>query len=219
MIAPEVSADNAAVADVVKSPAMFEDGWQPPPILVHLLKAQESHYAISALGVRYQVKTHEPPIPKHNAFCRPVAQCRRRNIRKRWYYTALDSLFPVLPEQDLNILEGLISGDIHWEPVKRRTAVGGQQPAIDALAKFLAEGPKKEHTFRVYASGRPHRITRRFMRRLWRRISCLVPRFVWSEPAQKHRIHWGSMKGNVDISFKARDGHALGLKERATAAE
>ena len=205
MLAPEASPDNLAVADVVKSPAMFDDGWQPPPLVVHLLKAQESHYAVWLLGARYQVKTFHPPIPPHNILQQPVSLTRRRNIRRRWYYTAINSLYPFLPDTDLQVLEGLISGDFPWSPIKRRKAVGSQQPSGDVLAKFLAEGPQKGHTFRKYAKGRPHRFTRRFMRRLWRRIDTLVPRLIWNEFTQRHRIHWGRMRDRPEVAFNVPD--------------
>lgn len=205
MIVPEVSSDNLAVADLVKKPAMFEDGWQPPSMVVELLKSQDSNYAVSRLGVRYQVRHFEPQIPRQDVWGKPVAPSRRRNIRKKWYAPVLDSLYPPLPDRDLNILEGLISGSIRWEPTKRRKAIGIPRPSNENLTSFLAQGPCKGHTFRAYAAGRPHKITRRFMRRLWRRISALVPRISWNEAGQKQRIVWDSMKDQADLSIEVDD--------------
>ncbi|RMJ28437.1 hypothetical protein PHISP_00652 [Aspergillus sp. HF37] len=204
MTAPEVAADNLAVVDLVKGPAMFEDGWEPPAVVVELLKSQESHSALSRLGVRHLVKSFEPPIPAQNTWGRTVAPSRRRNIRKRWYSTVLNSLYPPLPDAELSILEGLISGTVPWQPTRRRTALGSPSPSTEGLTEFLAAGPQKGHTFRIYASGRgrPHRIARRFMRRLWRRISTLVPRISWNEQGQKHRIVWDSIKNENVLSIE-----------------
>lgn len=208
MIAPEVPADNLAVVDLVKGPAMFEDGWQPPALVVELLKSQESHSGISRLGVRHLVKSFEPPIPAQDIWRRTVAPSRRRNIRKRWYSNVLNSLYPPLPDAELSILEGLISGTVPWQP-RRRTALGSPSPSTEGLTRFLADGPQKGHTFRIYASGRgrPHRIARRFMRRLWRRISTLVPRISWNEDTRKHRIVWDSIKNENNLSIEL-DGPA-----------
>lgn len=215
-IAPEVPADNLVVAELIKKPALFDDGWEPPEILVSLLKSQDSNTAISRLGVLHKIKNFEPPIPETNAWGKPLSNRRRVNIRKKWYNSALGSLFPPLPEPDLKILDGLISGSVHWEPVKRRTPVGTWPSPKESLVEFLGEGPKKGHTFRAYRDGRPHILTHRFMRRLWQRISCLVPRLQWSEEAQKHRFHWDVIKEEQDVSYKVESGQTHELFKNST---
>lgn len=210
-IAPEVPADNLIVAEMMKKPTMFEDGWEPPEIVVNLLKSQDSNATISRLGVLQKVKTFEPPIPKTNSWGKEVSKRRRRNIRQRWYNSALQSLFPPLPDPDLKILDGLISGSVPWEPVKRRTPVGTWPTPLENLSDFLEGGPKKGHTFRAWASGRPHNITHRFMRRLWQRISSLVPRLEWSEEAQRHRFHWDTMKKEGNVSYRVESGESHDL--------
>lgn len=194
IVTPDVPSDNLVVEELVKKPAMFEDGWQPPTMVVDLLKSQNKQYAVERLGVLNRVRHHEPNIPSENAWGKPVAQSRRRNIRKRWYANVLDNLFPPLPDNELRVLEGLISGEIPWAAIKRRKAIDSPSPPSEGLAKFLAEGPQKGHTFEPYTAGRPHKITHRFMRRLWQRISCLVPRIGWNEATQKRRIQWGTMR-------------------------
>lgn len=213
IVTPEVPPDNVAVADVLKKPGLFADGWEPPSLVLALLKSQDSHFAIPRLGALPRVRSFAPPIPAQNSWGRPTPLSRRRNIRKRWYGAALDSLYPPLPDTELNILEGLMSGTMPWTPIRRRKAIATPSAPKDLVA-FLAEGPQKGHTFRAYAAGRPHKITRRFMRRLWHRVSCLVPRISWNEAGQKHRIVWDSMKPSPDLSFEVDDGPAskFGIK-------
>ncbi|EAW11972.1 uncharacterized protein ACLA_007310 [Aspergillus clavatus NRRL 1] len=200
-IAPEVPPDAAAVMSLVEKPIMFEDGWKPPSIVIDLLKSQLNNGMISQLNDRSVVRNLEPPIPKENSWGKPVAKSRRRNIRKTWYQSLLDGLLPPLPDTQLETLEGLISGEMPWTSPRKRKAVNVSEQREDNLdVKFLTKGPEKGVTFRDFVNGRPHKITRRFMQRLWRRISCLVPRLEWNEKGQKHYFKWDTVKPLPEIS-------------------
>ncbi|GFF32692.1 hypothetical protein IFM58399_03297 [Aspergillus lentulus] len=216
-IVPEVPPDALAVEGILKGPSMFEDDWKPPTIVLDLLKSQLRNGVLSQLSDRSVVKTLEPPIPKENSWGKPIAESRRRNIRKKWYYAVLDSLLPPLPDAELDTLHGLISGRIPWTPPKRRKAVGvpldsPSQASLDVA--FLTEGPKKGPTFRDFVNGRPHQITRRFMQRLWRRIYCMVPRLEWDEKNQKHYFKWESVKPFPQISTVVEHGQVPGLFQK-----
>ncbi|KAL1984640.1 hypothetical protein VTN96DRAFT_8862 [Rasamsonia emersonii] len=182
----EVPSNTDAVAEAVKKPRIWDDGWKPPRILVELLKAQNHAAIVAQSNVRNQVKTFEPKIPAENSWGRPVPLCRRRNIRRKWYTAALNSALPPIPEDELKLLQGLVSGTHSWAPVRRRKAPAQPAPSQTSSldARFLAEGPKKGLTFRNFTDGRPHKITRRLMERLWDRIHCLIPRFTMN-PARK----------------------------------
>lgn len=195
-ITPEVPAGSQEVQDLVNKPFRFEDGWEPPSLVMGLLKSQKQNGAIGELCVRQPVKKLEPPIPEENSWGRPVCRTRRRNIRRNWYYAVLNSLYPPLPEADVNILKGLISGTMHWAPPKRRRAVETvSRESTAALDKtFLVEGPSKGQTHRQFVNGRPHQITRRFMRRLWQRIVCLVPQMSWNDISRKWTFAWEPAK-------------------------
>jgi hypothetical protein len=172
-----IPSNTDAVAEFLQAPSRYEDGWEPPAILMELLKAQRHSATVVESGVRKQLKTFEPKIPKENSWGRPVPLCRRRNIRKRWYVAALNSALPPLPESEVNVLRDLLSGAQPWTPVQRRKALLQPAPQETTLldARFMAEGPKKGLTFRDFTNGRPHHITSRLMRRLWDRIHCLIP--------------------------------------------
>ncbi|OOF94865.1 hypothetical protein ASPCADRAFT_208522 [Aspergillus carbonarius ITEM 5010] len=182
--------DSANVQPVVKQ---FEDGWKPPSLMVDLLKAQRHNAMITLLNAGYHVKETEPDIPSENIWGKPLAPSRRKNIRTAWYVKARANMFPPLPDAELDVLEGLISGAIPWTPPKRRKAIETVSPHVESdinVASFLIKGPSKEDTFEEYVDGRPHIITRRFMQRLWKRVSCLVPRVKWDSTHKKPTFTW-----------------------------
>lgn len=202
-ITPDVPANNTdEVAALVHRPSMLDDSWVAPQVVMDLLKSQQRNPVIYELAVRTQVKTVEPPIAKENAWGRPLSLRRRQNIRQRWYSAVLSSLFPPLPGEEMRILQGLISGSVPWTPPQRRRQRGDaaglvaseQQPRARLSPEFLVEGPAKGHTFRQYVDGRPHNITRRFMRRLWQRLVCLVPQISWNDASHKYNIDWEPVK-------------------------
>ncbi|KAE8420719.1 hypothetical protein BDV36DRAFT_95814 [Aspergillus pseudocaelatus] len=200
LIAPDVPANNTAVEEALQRPEKYEDGWEPPSIVMELLKSQQNNGILSQLNIR-QVKHLEPPIPKKCIWGDGVAKSRRRNIRKDWYTDVLDHLLPPLPDPDLGILKGLVSGETPWNPPEWRTPVNlsDRQKKIRRLTRsylrtLLKDGPVKGPTFKPYSKGRPHIITRRFMQRIWRRTLCLIPHMEWDETAKKHIFTWDPAK-------------------------
>ncbi|KAE8146716.1 hypothetical protein BDV25DRAFT_161954 [Aspergillus avenaceus] len=350
LVAPEVPADKAAVEKVIQQPERYGDDWQPPVIVMDLLKSQTSNPLLPLLGFR-QLKHLEPVIPKACSWGGGIAESRRKRIRHQWYQDVLDHLLPPLPQEDMKILEGLMSGAMPWRPPKRRKmkpvpkkvyldsddallleleemesllrdgepelpdpyeqlliewgfspgdgifpemtdktntsgikqnkkqkfvpsydnawifdeVMNGADPreikqdekrksvpdndnawvfdeAMDEvdtreigkdeeqssdpdnddawlsdegtdkeipvfkrrldpqklknsrtfLHHILTKGPAKTRTFRLFVTGRPHAITRRFMQRLWKRTYCLTPKMTYDEKTQKHYFQWDS---------------------------
>lgn len=172
--------NTAEVKQILLAPRPFDDDWKPPTILIDLLRAQQKSKTVEDLRKGMRIKQLEPKVPEENAWGRPMPLVRRRNIRKKWFQNVTKSALPPLPEEDLKTLQGLIDGTVPWEPPVRRTRIQEQQPPSSSSpsyldARFLACGPEKGPTFHRYASGRPHNITKRLMRRLWERIYTFVP--------------------------------------------
>jgi hypothetical protein len=219
LLMQDIPPSTDGLTEMVLSPPRFEDGWGPPSILMDLLKSQHSNEFVMRSSVRQQVKTFAPKIPAENSWGRPLAPCRRRNIRKRWYRAVLDSILPPLPEADMNILHGLLSGTQPWAQKQRRKAPYQSEPQEPMLtALFLAEGPQKGHTFRKYRRGRPHKITHRLMKRLWWRIYHLVPRMKKDLVKNKQFYEWGSPKSGRGLAVAINDNNIsdlfIGLDER-----
>ncbi|KAJ5360125.1 hypothetical protein N7517_009316 [Penicillium concentricum] len=207
MLTPEIPNDSLALKELLSRPADFSDDWEPPAIVKSLAASQMQNTVVAAVRIRPLIKQLEPPVPKEDSWGRELGQSRKRNIRRKWYNATLSSLLPPLPEKDLQVLQGLISGTIPWELVKRR----GLNPQIpqtrsetepgSELFRLLARGPEKGTTFAEYANGRPHTITIRLMRRQWRRLSALVPRQYWNPISQKWRFMWESPKEVPQLCF------------------
>lgn len=194
-------ADHTCVQEWLSQPAHFSDGWEPPEVMVSLLKSQQSA-GVAATMTLSGLKQHAPVIPEHNSWGRPLHWRRRTNIRKRWYDDRLTELLPPLPQSEVDLLEGLIAGTVPWTPPKRRTAVGPAPKVQRAFGvEFLTEGPKKGETHRKHVDGRPHVITRRFMVKQWKRISSLIPRMTYDEEAQKHVFKWDSVWNVPKLAF------------------
>ena len=203
ILTPQIPNDSLALKELISKPIDFSDGWEPPAIVKHLAISQMQNPVVTAVRIRPLIKQLQPIIPKQDSWGKELAQCRKRNIRRKWYNSTLNSLLPPLPEKDLQTLEGLISGTVPWEPVKRRSSKphAFQAKSGGELFKLLARGPEKGTTFGEYANGRPHTITVRLMRRQWRRLSALVPRQYWNPISHKWRFIWDSPKEVPRLSF------------------
>lgn len=202
---PQVPRDTEAVKELIAQPIQFEDGWEPPEVIMNLAKSQMRNGLLSSSRIRPILKNLRPPIPETNSWGKPVPRVRRVNIRKKWYGNMLDTLLPPLPYSELRILDGLIQGTVAWAPRARPVkplTFNGNDENQDPLLDFLTRGPQKGHTFREYSGGRPHEITDRFMRRLWRRVSSLVPRRQYSVTANKWLFIWDTPKAMPQLAFE-----------------
>lgn len=194
---PPLPEDNKEVEEMLRTkPIEFDEDWTPPSILVDLLKAQQRNSAVYRSGLRPVVKSFAPKIPAENIWCRPTPWVRRRNIRRRWFQHAKESILPPLSGDDFYTLKELVSGKRPWKPPARRTkVVSVAEPPVSHLdAKFLVDGPQKGLTFDKYINGRPHKITRRFMRRAWERVFGLVPHFTVDPSSSKQTFVFPSVR-------------------------
>ncbi|KAL4914129.1 hypothetical protein BDW62DRAFT_149765 [Aspergillus aurantiobrunneus] len=215
LLRAESPTNSEAVEALIAAPAQFAEGWVPPKVMADLLKSQNSNPLVEQIrGRSPRVKKLEPPVSVKNSWGRNMPLVRKKNIRRRWYNSVFDVLLPPLPEAELQVLDGLISGDILFKPPKRRSKQLTTSPANASnvnprggmIRKILTDGPPKEQTFAAYVNGRPHNITRRFMCRLWQRISCLAPRHHWDAAQKKHIFGWDTAKFQQKVAISAKEG-------------
>ncbi|KAJ5145962.1 uncharacterized protein N7515_000526 [Penicillium bovifimosum] len=202
MLTPQIPNDTLGLQELLSQPAQFGDCWEAPAIVRSLAAAHMQNTVVTSARIRPLIKHLKPPIPQQNTWCKEVPESRRRNIRRRWYNSTLNSLLPPLPEDDLRILDGLISGTVPWSPVKRRKVKTqiAQTESESKLFTLLARGPEKGKTFAEYVNGRPHTLTARYMRRQWRRLSALIPRPSWNSEYQKWSFTWETPKAIPRLS-------------------
>lgn len=209
LLAADVPTDAKSLKQLVDGALEYEDGWEPPTIILSLMKSQMNNGLLSSNRVRPNVKSLQPVIPEKNSWGQPLSRNRRRNMRRKWYADALNSVLPPLPDQELAVLDDLISGALPWAPIKRRKKASSTEIQEDSLLEFLTDGPQKGWTFGKYANGRPHEITSRFMHRQWRRISSLIPRMKWNPISSKWQFFWDSPKIPPQLSFSLTEGAEL----------
>ena len=128
---------------------------------------------------------------------------RVRNFKRRWYAETLDRIMPPLPEAEWDGILMRASGQLPWEgPVARRKRAGGQEDEGQSH-------PVGEH---VKGSSKgtcsnPHKITARYMRRLWAKISAQCPVM---KPNAAKKSGWEVLWGDVHHHDKTRFN--LGLR-------
>ncbi|KAL5340367.1 hypothetical protein BJX70DRAFT_124872 [Aspergillus crustosus] len=219
MLAMDVPQNQTVIEALLSAPVKYSEGWKPPQIITELLKSQNRQPAVTQLSGRPVVKIIEPPTEGTNAWGRKIPLKRRANIRRKWYSSVTAVLLPPLPEAELQVLEGLLSGELPWSAPKRRakkqavdsSTASKAEPRGKMVRTLLTAGPQKDETFRPYIDGRPHNITKRFMRRLWQRVSCMVPRQLWDQSKQKFRFEWDGLKPLPTVAFSAKEETAQDL--------
>ena len=141
-----------------------------PPMLDTLMRSQKRKsivrpsVRIHKLGSAFEM---ELKLPEKNAWQRKLPKNRYRNAVKLWYTTMLDRALPPLPKEEWKRLEALVLGKSEWEgPIRRR---GQSQLLEDRNA---------------------HKITHRYMRRLWASTFELCPSLQWDDKGSKVEVIW-----------------------------
>ena len=164
---PDVPVDQVAV----KRPLEPANQAVPHPSkqLMALVKSQAKRK--TGPFSRSNISHIEPKIPQENSWGRPMPIRRVRNYKRRWYAETLARIMPPLPKSEWEILLKRGSGQLPWEgPVPRRKWTGGP----DDEGRTHLVGEKLKGSTRGTCSN-PHRITHRYMCRLWAKISATCP--------------------------------------------
>ncbi|MCJ1400347.1 hypothetical protein MMC11_003552 [Xylographa trunciseda] len=140
-----------------------------PRMVELLMKAQRAQRG--ARLSRAPMKTLRAPVPAANSWGRAVPAGRARNIEARWRAKALRSVLPPLPRGEWERLRDLATG--------RRAWGGG---VVRRRGRAVAERVRGEN---------PHRVTGRFMRRLWGRVLVQCPVVEWEGEGGRWVVRWG----------------------------
>ncbi|OCK99768.1 uncharacterized protein K441DRAFT_601696 [Cenococcum geophilum 1.58] len=171
------------------------------PKLKAVIKSQQS---ISVHNpVRSILRASKVVAPIKNIWARPMAIKRARNIVLRWYKSTMEKVLPPLPNHEWDRLYGLAAGNIAWEGLIPRRPVGTDRSQTQRLGdsylarQILENGLTfKTPSFADVPRGkdRPHNITKRFMRRLYARVSAQCCKLTWDPIRKTWQVEWGSLK-------------------------
>ena len=126
------------------------------------------------------IKYLAPQIPKTNSWGRPMPLKRVRNMEKRWYADLLDKVLPPLPTHEWQRLRDLAQGKTRWSgPVPRRRS---SLRAVNEPTSLIQ-----------------HRLTARYMRRLWAKVFARCPVMTLNTSNSKWHVQWGSISGPRNI--------------------
>jgi hypothetical protein len=177
------------------------EAYAPPlsPQMQALLKSQVANPPPKL--TRPLLRKIRPQIEELNSWLRPMPRSRVKNQVKEWYAKLLDKVHPPLPLQEWNRLRDLATGKAKEPPVPRRHPIPRQSQS--PLEMVLQYGKPRG----VFESRDKHRITGRFMQRLWAQVFAQCPLMQWDAGRQKWNVTWGrELLHPVDIPT---DGEVL----------
>ena len=142
---------------------------------------------------RNAIKNVAPQIPSTNSWGRPMPLKRKANLEKRWYASVLNRISPPLPIQEWRRLRDLAIGEIDWSgPITRRG---------DSL-----------QTLAISHVRNPHRLTARYMRRMWSKVFSQCPVMIWDNAKSQWKVRWGSIDGVRPLPMQKKESdQAVGL--------
>lgn len=188
----------------------FNKDWQPPVALVEVLKVQRNApYVQVDRSTRFKFNPRKQ-IPTVNSWLKPMPEVRLRNLKRQWYNRAKTAVLPPLDPSEWDILVGLLRGTVPWKaPVRRKKVSSPLTPPLAELSpleSFLLQGAQKGITFDPYVDERPHRITRRFMVRVWEKIYHRTPLPV--ETSHGIRYRFPTDRRSPPLTLAVRDEEA-----------
>jgi hypothetical protein len=146
-------------------------------------------------------------IPELNTWYQPMPAIRVKNQISKWYANLLDSVQPPLPKQEWFQLRDLALGNTRPEPpVPRRAKL---TPAPSVLEMTVMRGKLPAELFR---KDHAHKITPRFMRRVWADVFSQCPLMEYDSPTSSWKVTWGhhalqnqNDSKNVESTATSRD--------------
>ncbi|KAK4544486.1 hypothetical protein LTR36_004057 [Oleoguttula mirabilis] len=129
----------------------------------------------------------QPRIEELNSWRQPMPRSRVKNQTKKWYADLLGKVHPPLPTDEWNRLRGLVTGAVPAGMVHRRKPLAKPGPnALELLVKF-----GKPNIGAAPGNRDAHRITPRFMRRMWAQVFSQCPLMEWDAERQEWKVTWG----------------------------
>jgi hypothetical protein len=136
-------------------------------------------------------------IPELNTWYKPMPAVRVKNQISKWYANLLDTVQPPLPDHEWLRLRDLALGNTRAKPPVPRRAQLTPPPSVLEMTvtrgKLPAEMFRKDHA---------HKITPRFMRRLWADVFSQCPLMTYDSPNGSWKVTWGhhALQNQIDTA-------------------
>lgn len=125
-------------------------------------------------------------IPELNSWYKPMPAVRVKNQISKWYANLLSTVQPPLPDPEWFRLRDLALGNTRAEPPVPRRAQLASPPSV--LEMTVTRGKLPAGLFR---KDHAHKITPRFMRRLWAEVFSQCPLMEYDSPTSRWKVTWG----------------------------
>ncbi|KAM0693050.1 hypothetical protein Q7P36_007607 [Cladosporium allicinum] len=125
-------------------------------------------------------------IPELNTWFKPMPAVRVKNQISKWYANLLDTVQPPLPDQEWFRLRDLAMGTTRAEPPIPRRAQITTPPSVLEMTVMRGKLPAD-----MFRKDRAHKITPRFMRRLWADVFSQCPLMKYDSPTKSWKVTWG----------------------------
>ena len=200
--------DDASLKILIEAPTTSAAAlkYKPSPKLQAFIESQERNHPADSP----KPKIKKLKIPKESMWGRPTPLKREIGLRKDWWATTLDRLFPPVPQHEWDRLRDLALGKVPSEetPKRRkrsqvvieeedvqRSLFEHLQPSLkgrlddDTSAGAPLEGLEPNET------GEEQRhISARQRRRLYAHVWSMTPTMTQDEVTKKWNVQWGSGK-------------------------
>lgn len=125
-------------------------------------------------------------IPELNSWSKQMPDVRVKNQLSVWYASLLSTVQPPLPDEEWYRLRGLATGVDRAQPlIPRRTQL---TPPPSVLETVVTRGKLPDKFFRRHYA---HKITPRFMQRLWAEVFSQCPLMTYDSAKDKWDVVWG----------------------------
>lgn len=136
--------------------------------------------------------------PIKNIWERPMPIKRARNNVRRWYAETMTRLLPPLPSEEWDNLHAMMVGEKHVSLTRPRTRAVELYPVIrhedENFADIMAAGlalDKPSRADKPAGVQRPHKITVKFMRRLYVKLLILCCKLEYDHDQKRWKAIWG----------------------------
>ena len=164
--------------------------WPPRSEKLKALVSSQIRQKLQSPLSRADLKYEQPRLPAENIWKRPLPKRREKNLRWKFYRTTLNRVMPPLPEHRWARLRDLADGLLPWTgPVARRSRPEGADAEESLLNVEFLSHRLDQQRHQLKEMDHPHRITARFMRRLWTRVFITCP--VMKKEGESWQVKWG----------------------------